>query len=666
MANGKIHGKQIQEESISLSKLANSGSLILTSPSQLQITGTAINDDDVITLKELNDFQADTSLTITDYNTNATYSNINNIIFRGQTVTVPGATANGVLAVDGGSNAVIVWIPAPSYVDFFNEGTAEISPISTTTRDLGDPHGDYDIGSWASSLNTPRPSINVSSISYTSTDFSVYDNVNTDLYFNFYGADGTTILASASYDLTSVGSVTSNGITINVTDFQTDQDKYKATATFVATFSSIPTISAGGRFSVELIHGNSADGTYSYTSPDIFYDADGASSNANIDIANGGTVSIQENNAELKWLSGIAYYDTDSTFTFSVTEIDNLNDQSFPQGTTNNSNSSTGHQLIVSPNNMAITTTNYFHGNDFTGWSQDYDIQSLAVSYIATVNQPNALIPNLDSSNNLLTANGSIDASIYDWGLVETENSPDYIALFDTQNNVSTDLIDQVGDEDKRLDLSNMTYNSGSWSQSAVLAGDALQVMFDRIVYPQHDFSGYYPQVNIDNARNYTSSGASSVSFDVYTNTASNPGTVTTVNFNDFRWYVSHFYVGLTSRKNGYFTFTANVDEADLQFQNATTGTPGDDELNILVGIDSSGSNTTPDKWLWISSTNGSNYPGRASAGTYNLDGLTKQIAFTLDGLNGVSRFWLLIGYNNSVAGKGLYISNITLVSPIP
>ena len=201
-------------------------------------------------------------LQVTDYLSGATFGNVDNIIFRGQTVTVPGGTATGVLVNGQVSNSVVVWIPAPSYVDYFNTATNAISGVSTTSRLIGDPLGYYNIGDWSGALTTPRNARNQSSVGYTCTDFSVFD-LTTTLDFNLYGDDGVTTLATASMT-TATGSVTSNGITINVT-FSTDQDKDKASVTFTADLTNVALIPTGGRFSIELIHNNSVDGTYTFT-----------------------------------------------------------------------------------------------------------------------------------------------------------------------------------------------------------------------------------------------------------------------------------------------------------------------------------------------------------------------------------------------------------------
>ena len=66
------------------------------------------------------------TITVEDYNTGATFSNISTLIFRGNTLTTPLGTSSGVLAKEGStSERIVVWIPAPRYVDYFNqEGNA--------------------------------------------------------------------------------------------------------------------------------------------------------------------------------------------------------------------------------------------------------------------------------------------------------------------------------------------------------------------------------------------------------------------------------------------------------------------------------------------------------------------------------------------------------------
>lgn len=656
MADGKIKGKQIEDTTVSLDKLSGSGQVILASGSQIQITGTASNPDDVITLKELDDVGS--PLQITDYITGATFSNISNIIFRGQTVVVPSGTATGVEAVGAGPNAVTVWIPAAVYVDYFNDGSNLISSESTTNRYVPKPNGSYNIGDWTSLESTGRNVLTESSggdVVYTCTEFSVFDT-STTLDFNFFDGDGATL--STTSRIVATGSVSSGGLTINVTSVAIDQDRYKATVTFTADLTNVSLIPPGGRFSIELVHNNSIDGTYTFTQNDIFYDSDGISSNAIIDIAGGGTVSIQEETPILKWLSGIAYYDDASTFTFSVTNIDNLNDRSYPRGTSNNiSNASTGHQLRLDPTNLAISSIYYAHGIDFIGWTNSYNAQNFTYSVLGTINQNGQYIPGFNPDNVVSSGSpGYITADLFDWNTADTETSPDFEALIDTRDDTTIYSNNPIVDEDDRIDI-NVMGSQSTWVGTSSLAPDALQMIFGRVIYPQDNFSGFYPSINITNSRDYSGSATSNRSFIVYTDVSTGSGTTASVNINGYRWvsfafgkngsYTSDF-------GNGIFDITGNYAESDLHHDQTSSGT-GD--LVLMVGLDSTGNNNIADTYLWMSNDS-TVYPGRSNAVTYNLTG--DQIQFSKGNLSfSIRRCWLVIGYSNSATGIDLYTNDI-------
>ena len=659
MANGKIKGKQIEDTTISLDKLSGAGTVIFASGSQLQITGTASGPNDVVTKKELS--TSGTNLQVTDYLTGATFGNVENLIFRGQTVTVPAGTATGVLAVNGGANAVVVWIPAPSYVDYFNTAGNAMSAESTTSRFVADPTTEgtpYYIGNWTTNESTSRDVLTENSggnVSYVCTDFAVFDT-STTLDFTFTDGSGATTSISL---LVATGSTSANGLTINVSAMSVDQDRYKASATFTADLTNGSLIPNGGRFSIELVHNNSGDGTYTFTQNDIFYDSDGSTSNASIDLAGGGTVSIEEETASVKWLSGIGYYDSGSTFTFSVTEIDNLNDRSYPRGTANSTNNSSGQQLRLTPSNFAISTTFWGHSTDFIGWTNSYNAAGFDYITLGTINSSNQYEPGFGTDNVVnSSSNSSITANLYDWNLADSVDSPDFPALIDTYNDTTTYNNNPIVDEDDRLDMGSLG-TASTWDNTASLPADELQMIFGRVIYPQDDFSGYYPQINITNARDYSSSATASKTFDIYTDTSTGAGTVASTSINGYRWFATTYGKSAdytTDFSNGIFEFGANWVETDLHHDQTSAQ---NEDLVILVGVDSSGANTTADRFFWVSN-DATAYPGRSNAVTYNLTGGTKQIQFTKGSLSfSVRRCWLLIGYSDSANGIDLYLNDI-------
>jgi hypothetical protein len=151
-------------------------------------------------------------------------------------------------------------------------------------------------------------------------------------------------------------------------------------------------------------------------------------------------------------------------------------------------------------------------------------------------------------------------------------------------------------------------------------------------------------------------------SFTVYTNI--NLGTTTTVNFNDYRWHVTSYgkdSAYSTSFANGIFTLNSNFTESVLDYDGVNS-TAGSGDLVILVGIDSTSNNLTPDRFLFVSG-NPVTYGTRQNPVTYNLNNVTessKTIQWSKGTLPEVVRkVWLFIGYKNSATGKNLRMTNI-------
>ena len=88
--------------------------------------------------------------------------------------------------------------------------------------------------------------------------------------------------------------------------------------------------------------------------------------------------------------------------------------------------------------------------------------------------------------------------------------------------------------------------------------------------------------------------------------------------------------------------------------------------------MDSTASNSTPDKFLFVSG-NPATYPGRQTANTYYLSPLaspkTNSISYTRNLLSfSCRKIWLYIGYADNIsagtsASKNLYMSDIVFVA---
>ena len=664
MSEGKIKSKQLEGD-ISLNKLSGEGQLILASSSQIQITGTATSPNDLITKKELDSFTGGsgggTPLTVQDYNTGFSYSNISTIVFRGETVTIPGSTATGALATSNGANSVLVWIPAPTYVDYL---TLNLS--GGITRFIASPTTDgnpYSIGIFSTA--SANKVVN-SSMSYGVNEFGYFDDTAT-FELNIYDSDDTTVLDSLSFSMSEIAALGStvsanSGITFNMLSKGTDQDRRKADISVVFDPSQFNSDN-GGRFTNEIIFTNTEGGGAGDDSITETYFYDPRNTTADIDIPNGGTVSIEEKLASIKYVSGVAYYDETSTFTFSVTEIDNLNDSSYPQGTNNQiSSTSVSHQLRILPNSnfgMSSAQTKWVANTDFVGWNTFYNVQSLAYYGVSEIDTSGVFTPGLNADNTLDTSNyPDINAVLFDWTTQDSTDSAEFKALIDTANaTITDDNTESFIDESRRLTISDLlngdevSFDSQELLSNSGTYSYELQQIFGHLVYPKINFSDIYPQYNITNTINYSSSATQSVTLTVINNMTSL--TTTTVTHTDHRWYARKFTSngGLsTFRGGGKFEIDTDFGESDLLTTKDDTSGSG----NLLIYMALS-ENTVPTQWLDLSKkpTSPTIQGPRANTPTSNLVSAPREIEWNIG--NNYPQGWtlyLLIGIKNTSDAK--------------
>jgi hypothetical protein len=639
-------------------------------------------------------WQPSSSLSVIDYNTGDSFSDVSSIIFRGGVVSIPGGTATGDI-VTGPSPTVTVWIPAPNYVSYFTptlNGAGTSRYISTPTNNLyttsvGD-YGTYGVGNWVTTTDftngTSRDvkNTNTNHVAFTETEFACFD-LNTTLDFYLYDETDTVLFSITGYTLDSFTPPSSSGaLTLTINSFLPDADRYKASVTGIINVSTY--FPNGGRFRWKIRHNNSGDGSganknefgstigsitpgvYEYTKvTPIFYDSDISPSSANIS----GTVNHGEDTPVLVKYSGVAFYDTGSTFGFTTSGIDLLNDITIPLT----------KQIDIICTNMAITSTHDGYANGtkplvgaaITGWNLNWGISGLTYSRTGTVNQGSQYIPGfVSSSSNSISSSAVsyITTRLYDYGLADSLSSTSTKYLFDTYTTGTVNYqSNPIDSETGRLSTSGVITNGSSAfnSNTSLLTNtDELQYIFGRVIFPQTDFTQFYPLVNISANVDYsTCVGFPVKTFDVYTDTSSSPVT-TSVSFNDYRWHVTSYGADssyTTSFGNGYFTLNSNFSESYLHY-NALGFTTGTEDLVILVGIDSTSSNTTPDAFYFITG-DPINYPGRQDPLTYNLDlsSSSKSILWTA-GSTGVyiAKVWLFIGYKDSTQGKDLRMMDIT------
>lgn len=616
-----------------------------------------------------------TGLEVSDYLTGQTYSGVTSLIFRGGVLSTPTGTATGVYA-EGPAPQVTVWIPAPNYVTYFSPTLGSgpysryISNPTTNGYTSSVVSGYFGTGNWTPSSDfsssTTRNVTNSSGLltAFTETEFACYTN-GTTMSFTLYNHDGSVLTDIQNYVINAAGSTTSNGLSITVNSFLPDNDRYKANVSGSISVGTL--LPNGGRFTWNVTHyngdgpGNISSGVYSFSqSTPVFYDNDGSSSSANIQTG----VDFNELTPSLVYYSGVAFYDTSSTFAVTASGVNLLNDITIP----------TTKQIDFSFTNLAVTGTLDGHtdgskgvGNVITGWTLNWNKSGLTYSRTATVNASSQYIPGFSTNNTISTSPSSyVTSRIYDYGLVGSSQSVSRLMLFDTYNVGSVTYNNNPLDsETQRLSTTGVITNgSTTFSSTSTLPSDELQYIFGRVIYPQTNFTTFYPLINSSSSVNYSSLTGANKSFTVYTDI--NVGTTTTVNFNDYRWHVTSYGKDAsysTSFANGIFTLNSNFTESVLDYDGVNS-TSGSGDLVILVGLDSSGLNTTPDRFLYVSGDPVA-YGTRQNPVTYNLDNVTessKNIQWSKGTLPEVVRkVWLFVGYKNSVTGKNLRMTNIAL-----
>jgi hypothetical protein len=622
-----------------------------------------------------------TSLDVVDYITGETFSSVSTMIFRGGNVTVPvnatlaGATATGV-SVTGPAPVVTVWIPAPNYVGYFTPslGSGAYSryiSIPTTNGYNSTPGTDgyYGTGTWNNTTDfTNSTTRNVTNSSgsltlFTESEFACY-NTGTTMSLYLYNHDGSILRSIVGHVISGIGSTSQGGLTLNITSFSADNDRYKSAAN--ATLNVGTEFPNGGRFNWMIRHnngdgaGNTAYGVYEYTqTTPVFYDNDGSSSSAKIS----GGVNFDELTATTVYYSGVAFYAINSTFAFTASQIDLLNDITIP----------TTNQITLACTNLATSGSfaGYADGTKsgvgaiITGWTLDWNKSGLTYSRTLTVNTSSTYVPGFSTNNTISSSAVSyVTGTIYDYGAVGTSQSVSRTMLFDTYSPGSVAYNDNPLDsENSRLSMTGvMSSGSSAFTSNVTLPSDELQYIFGRVIYPQTNFTAFYPRTNWTSSVNYTSSAGSNKTFTVYTS-LSGSGTTTTLTLNDYRWHVTSYGKDAaysTSFTNGIFTFISNFTEADLEY-NGVLSSVGTNDLVIIVGIDSSGLSTTPDKFLYVSG-NPVTYATRQVPGTYNLNNGTQQIQWSKGTLSAtVKKCWLFIGYKNTTRGKNINMTNIHL-----
>lgn len=658
-----------------------------------------------------------TPLTIKDYLTGEEFTDISTIVFRGNTVVVnhaQGLTATGV-TVTGQTPEVVVWIPAPNYVAAFNPSIDASGldryvslPDSNSYLATSSP-GTFGTGDWnvlnnfqsnGSSVGITRKtkySGNLSSFSFnvfTNSAFSCSSQTTTIKFEVFKEDDATAIrtitktLNSAtcpnSSNTFSIDDSSLTGASLVLGQFSTDQDKFKL-ASLTATVNCSTLFPNGGRFKCRITHDNGVDGIIVKNTISFFYDNDALPTSATAS-----SVTFDEKLAVTKMFSGIAYYKEGSSFAITASNIDMLNDITFP----------TTKQIDFVPNNLSMSndgTTNFLNGHSdgtksvgaaITGWGINWNKSGLTFSRTGLINlimnnngptSPITTFPqiaNVDytpgfsphTTNNLNTNKvSSVTVRLFDYGNPDvTRTSATKKTLIDTDTaGVATPISNPVDSENNRLSFTGVRGGVGNTPfDSTILLNSGvntteLQYLFGRIIYPQHNFTDYMPYFNFTRSCNYTSLSGVSTSFDMFTTALNIPGDTIACALNDYRWYVTQY--GKTSGETsttGYFTIESNILETDFDCIKGVSSDVGTGDAVILIGVDGTGADSTPTKYIYLTG-NTAVYGGRTQ-GSLNFINGNSRVSFTLGYVSApISKFWLFVGFKNNSRGKELYLSDV-------
>jgi len=382
---------------------------------------------------------------------------------------------------DGADIAQVdIYIPPPDYVSHYNttdgSNNGMVNSIATANRHVSNP-GTFDIGPWTA--GSVHPTTRSGTLHYNSASEVLFETLTTTILAEVIGADGTTTIASCQIDNPSGNtSNTNQNITIQVSNFDTNGDKWKGRINTTINISSI--IPSSGKFSVRITH-QQPSGNYVKTQSNLFYDSE-----PNTAVLTG--VSITESAGRItKFLSGVQYYDLNSPFTVDIADIDYLNGDSYP--TT---------QVEVRGPEYGLPALN-LAGTDLTDWTNDWD--DIDDTYHSDDWEITAV------NYRFIGDNANILGRTVDWTTGSDVLSPDSSILIDTWVSQSDELSEYFTDEDYRLMSDYTTPWDSTQSLDAYDDNNGLQIMSGVAKVPSSlsasnnnnaDFSSYNPLPNPD------------------------------------------------------------------------------------------------------------------------------------------------------------------------
>lgn len=416
-----------------------------------------------------------------------------------------------VLAQDAGGGCVDVFIPPPTFVSHFNttDGTnnANVPPVNGVQRFVSAPSGPgapFFVDGWDDGFT--HPVTRTSPLSWSTLGaFSIFD-LTTTITVNIRDADSPANIVQTftTPAITANAVLTSGPFTITIGSFGPDTTKFQATFQLDIDINSV--FPAGGRFTVEVIHNNSTDGTFTFNQADsdnndLFYDAQ-------TQTATSGSVLITENTPVTKFLSGVEYFDLGSTWNIFADSINDLNYESYPLT-----------QYVMTAPNFGILTQN-FTGPSLDFWTNAFDNAGAEV--------PNPTIFTTTVTPLRFAGNAVLSGIAQDWTPSAPATDSNSI-IIDTFPSVSTAIgvtvIEGFEDEDQRRASVAVAWDPvpDLPTDQLQVEGGRLQVQGNGLLVPGGDYTPYSP--NPGGQPDYSGGGAALQSYGrFYGDTASRSG----------------------------------------------------------------------------------------------------------------------------------------------
>lgn len=351
---------------------------------------------------------------------------------------------DGSQAVTDSAARTSAWISSP---------TSEATPFAT--------------GGWVGTVQSATRS---TAATYTTPGLITGFGGNAHFVIEVMDANGSTVLSTFTTPSLAAGGTVGNAnssISLTLTNYQADNNRFKAVASVTIGYDAILTASGrqGGRVSVSItmFTDTASDGTgpYNYASSPIFLDAGGSPPSITGSVSLAPTAGL----AVLKYLSGLAYYTIGTQFTLAATGLNGLN---------SNTARSTGNLNIgASLAGISAFDQSPLPGGSgtgaFVGWTSLYNVNGVSYSKADnTLTQANY---------RQTTKSATATALVRDpWDAGAAATSPAVFLMIDTYGSTGTNLSEYFDDESRRQ---TSTYNggntAGNWDSTLTLiSGQAL------------------------------------------------------------------------------------------------------------------------------------------------------------------------------------------------